>query len=482
MEGAHSFVDFRETAPGAATEDMFKGREKDSLLGGLAVAVPGELRGLHHLHKSYGRLPWNTIIRPSVEIADKGFLIGTFLSQQIKGSNAETGYMMKEPWASEFAPNGTLVSLGDILRRPRLAQTLRLIAKNGVQELYSSRGTLARELTQEVQRHGGNITPDDLRNYTVVERIPLEIQYRGYRIITTSAPSGGSVVLSALKVVEGYPDIGSASALNLSTHRFDEALRFAYGQRTELGDPLFVPSLAEYELSMINSSTANFVRDKIVDAHTLPVEAYNPKSLEVLPTPGTSHLVAADRYGMVVTLTSTINTRFGSQIMLPKSGIILNNQMNDFSIPNSTNYFGFQPSPNNFIRPGKRPQSSMSPVIVERRGTRKTGRCDFYAATGGAGGSRIISAVAQVLWYVLDRGLNLTEALEAPRLHDQLQPNLVEFEPGYSNGTVADMVSRQHNATRAPRQAAVQVVRRLGDRSFEAAADPVIEGSGGYVF
>jgi gamma-glutamyltranspeptidase/glutathione hydrolase len=185
--------------------------------------------------------------------------------------------------------------------------------------------------------------------------------------------------------IEGYKTIGQAATLNESTHLFDEATRFAYGQRSELGDPLFVPGLDQYEADMISETTASDVRAKINPLHTLNTSAYDPSGFESLNDHGTSAVVVSDASGMSISLTTTINTLFGSQVMIPETGVIMNNEMNDFSIPGVSNAFGYVPSPANYIRPGKRPLSSISPTIVEHsNGT-------LYYVVSSAGGSRIIT-------------------------------------------------------------------------------------------
>ena len=255
----------------------------------------------------------------------------------------------------------------------------------------------------------------------------------------------------------------------------DEAIRFGYGQRANLGDPLFVPNLDEYQEEMMNETTAERNRGKISDQHTLDIAAYDPDGLESLETPGTSHVVTADHTGMAITLTTTINTYFGSRLMIPESGIVMNNEMNDFSIPGVRNAFGYVPSPSNYVRPGKRPLSSITPVIAEfLDGT-------LYYVIGAAGGSRIITSTIQNLINVLDRNLTVPEALAQPRLHDQLIPNEVAFEWAYDNSTVEFMKGRGHNVTWvAPGSSSAQGLRRMPNGTFEAAGEPRQKNSGGF--
>ncbi|KZF26975.1 gamma-glutamyltransferase [Xylona heveae TC161] len=473
--GDYEFIDFRETAPAAAFENMYKNNTDASIYGGLASGVPGELRGLAHLHDKYGLLPWPMVVKPSVNVARQGFPVTADLVKQMKSAVAgQDNFLVNDPnWAIDFAPNGKLLGIGDTLTRKRYANTLEAIAEEGVDAFYH--GPIAESMIRAVQAANGTMTLEDLRNYTVALRKPAHIDYHGYKLTGCSAPSGGTVALSALKIIEGYDGMGEASMLNLSTHRLDEAIRFAYGERANLGDPYFVPGMQEYEDQMLNASTAAEIRDKISDFHTLNVSAYNPLGLESLETPGTSHIVTADGSGMAITLTTTINLLFGSQVLVPETGIIMNNEMNDFSIPGTSNAFGYIPSEANYIRPGKRPLSSISPVIAEKPdGT-------LYYVIGAAGGSRIITSTIQNLWHVLDQNMTVPEALAQPRLHDQLMPNQVTFEYSYNNETVSFMKSRGHNVTWvAPGQSAAQGIRRLSNGTFEAAGEPRQVSSGGF--
>jgi gamma-glutamyltranspeptidase/glutathione hydrolase len=375
--------------------------------------------------------------------------------------------------AIDFAPNGTLLGLGDTITRRRYADTLEAIANRGPDAFYT--GPIAQTIIKTLQSNGGTMTMQDLKDYNVAIRPPQNITYRNYTIHSTGAPSSGTVALSAMKIIEGYKDIGQAATINESTFLFDEALRFAYGQRSQLGDPLFVKNLDLYQAEMLSNATVSAVRAKINPLHTLNVSDYDPSGFESLVTPGTSAVVTSDVTGLSIALTTTINLLFGSHLMVPETGIILNNEMNDFSIPGSSNAFGYIPSPANFIRPGKRPLSSITPAIVEHaNGT-------LYFVASAAGGSRIITAVLQNLWHVLDQNMTAPQAIAQPRLHDQLVPNQVSFEYAYDNATTASMASRGLNVTWvAPGQSSAQTIRKLGNGTFEAAGEPRQKNSGGY--
>ncbi|KAF7170761.1 hypothetical protein CNMCM5623_003301 [Aspergillus felis] len=473
--GSFEFIDFRETAPAAAFEEMFNNSTNASTIGGLASGVPGELRGLEHLHKKYGSLPWSALVQPAVRTAREGFPVGRDLVKYMKSAVGDgNDFLVENPtWALDFAPNGTRVGLGDVMTRRRYADTLETIANKGPDAFYS--GPIAETMINALQAANGTMTLEDLRNYTVAIGNVSQIDYRGYQITSTTAPSSGTVALSILKILSTYDDLFAPGNVNLSTHRLDEAIRFGYGERTKLGDPLFVAGLDEYQEDMLKQSTIDDIRRKISDHHTQNVSAYDPKGIESLNDPGTSHVVAADHTGLAISLVTTINTLFGSQVMVPETGIIMNNEMDDFSIPGKSNSFGYIPSKANYIRPGKRPLSSITPAIVTRPG----GSLFFLA--GSAGGSRIITATVQNIIRVIDQGLSAAQALAQPRLHDQLIPNQVSFEYTYDNSTVDFMKSLGHNVTWvAPGQSTAQAIRVLPNGTFDAAGEPRQLDSGGF--
>ena len=436
--------------------------------------VPGELRGLEHLHKKYGSLPWKQLVLPAVKVARYGFRVTEDLVRYMNSVTPNGDFLTDDPtWAIDFAPNGYRVKLNETITRKRYADTLEIIENKGPDAFYT--GAIAKATIATLTKANGTMTLEDLKNYTVAIRKPSEINYRGYKLTGTSAPSGGIVALSTLNIVNGYEDFGDPAAINLTTHRLDEAMRFAYGQRSELGDPLYVDGLDEFQAAILSNETATEIRSKISDFRTLNVSAYDPNGFESLPTPGTSHIVAADKSGLAISVTTTINLLFGSQLMVPSTGIIMNDEMNDFSIPGSSNAFGYIPSPANFIRPGKRPLSSISPIIAETPDGKP------YFVIGSAGGSRIITATIQNIHHVIDQDMTAPEALAQPRLHDQLSPNQVSFEYAYDNSTVAFLASLGHNVTWvAPGQSTAQGLRILPNGTFEAAGEPRQLNSGGF--
>ncbi|KAH6685046.1 gamma-glutamyltranspeptidase [Plectosphaerella plurivora] len=471
QEGDYEFVDFRETAPAAAYEDMYVDDPDQSLYGGLASGVPGEARGLEYVHKKYGQLSWKDVLAPAIKLARFGWEV----NEDLVSYMGRYQFLTDDPtWAIDFAPHGTRLGLGDTITRKRYANTLETIADEGADAFYD--GAIANATVAALQKLNGTMTLEDLQNYKIAHRPTAQIDYRGYKLTSATAPSGGIVVLSALNAVEGYEGFDDPEELNITTHRLDQATRFAYGQRSSLGDPLFVDDdLVTYQERMISAELGAEVRSKISDTRVFNTSYYDPSGLESLETPGTSHIVAADASGLAVSLTTTINLIFGSQVMVPETGVIMNNEMNDFSIPGVTNAFGYLPSPSNFIRPGKRPLSSMSPTIVE------TAEGVPYLLIGAAGGSRIITSTIQNIHNVIDRGDGVAKALARPRWHDQLTPNQITFEWPYDNSTTAFLAGLGHNTVFVrPGQSSAQGVLRLRNGTFEAAGEPRQLNSGGF--
>lgn len=435
---------------------------------------------MQYLHENYGTLSWAEVMAPAIKVAREGWTVNEDLVRYMASANASAqipNFLSEVPtWAIDFAPNGTLLQLGDTITRKRYGDTLQKIADNGPDEFYT--GVMAEAMISALEAENGTMTMDDLANYSAIVAPALNITYRDkFNLFASDAPSSGAVALSVLKILEGYDDFYTSDGLvNLSTHRLDEAIRFGYGARADLGDPAFVANLTRYQDEMISEAYARETRSLISDFQTFNTSHYDPSGLESLETPGTSHIVTADASGMAITLTTTVNLLFGSNLMVPETGVIMNNEMNDFSIPGSSNAFGYVPSPANYVRPGKRPLSSITPILVEHASNNS-----LYFVIGAAGGSRIITSTIQNIIHVLDEAMTAPEALAQPRLHDQLMPNQVSFEYSYDNSTVAFMKQLGHNVTWvAPGQSAAQGIRVLSNGTFEAAGEPRQLNSGGY--
>ncbi|PHH71281.1 hypothetical protein CDD82_6606 [Ophiocordyceps australis] len=468
--GTYESVDFRETAPAAAFESMFEDNVEASKVGGLASGVPGELRGLDYLHRKYGKLPWVQVFQPIIKLARAGFVVTEELARFMDAQ--KTPFLTDDPaWAVDFAPQGKRVQKADIMTRKRYANTLEDIANYGVDVFYT--GAMAKATVAAVQARNGIMTMADLANYTVKHREAVHVEYRGHKLTSCNTPASGVVALSALNIVSGYEPLDNMGAL--STHRLDEAFKFAFGQRVNLGDPDFVAGMDEYTAKMISPQTGASLRSRISNATTHEPDWYDSERLEVPEMAGTSFIATADASGMAIALTTSLNLGFGSRVMVPETGIVMNSQMNDFGIPGSSDAYGYKASAANLVGPGKRPLSSISPVIGET----PDGRLSF--SVGGAGGSRIITATAQAIVHLIDQQMSMLEALKQPRLHDQLIPSVVTFEDGFDNKTVDFMRRLHHNVSWvAPGQSSVQGVRQLPNGTFEAAGEPRQASSGGF--
>ncbi|KAL8960027.1 MAG: hypothetical protein Q9183_005534, partial [Haloplaca sp. 2 TL-2023] len=289
--GQYESIDFRETAPAAADVNMFKDNVDGSLHSGLASGVPGQLRGLEYVHSKYGKLPWKDIVLPAVDIARNGFRVSADLVKAMgiptahdrrrdAGLKIDHRFLTEDPtWATDFAPNGTRLDLGDIMTRKRYANTLEEIAHKGADALHT--GKIASETVKTVREEGGIMTIEDLKDYTVASRSPLEIDFHGHRVLACGVPASGAAVLSILKTVEGYTNFGKPETVNLSTHRLVEAMRFGYGKRASFGDSDYLDQFQQFEASILTDTYAASIRDRILDNHTQPVSAYDPNGFEI---------------------------------------------------------------------------------------------------------------------------------------------------------------------------------------------------------
>ncbi|KAJ2776581.1 hypothetical protein H4R18_005602 [Coemansia javaensis] len=452
-------IDFREEAGAAATQDMFVGDIARARIGGLAVGVPGEIAGLHSAHRRFGRLPWRRLFAPAIALARDGFALSPVVHRNLV---AIESHVLAAPGFNTTYTDGRghLLRPGDTVRRPALAASLAEIARDGPRAFYA--GRIARSLVAAVRADGGILTADDFARYAPVDREPLESYYHGRRVLTGAPPTSGSVLLNMLNVVEGF-SLAAEGPTALSYHRIVEAMKFGAAQRTLLGDPSFV-DLAANVSRQISKPFASAIRANISDSRTFALDHYDPE-YDILNNHGTTHLSVLDEDGMAVSLTSTINLEFGSRIMDPATGIILNDEMDDFSTTNEKNGFGLRPSPNNKIVPRKRPLSSTSATIVET-----DGQVDLVL--GGSGGSRILTAVLQVIINALDFGMPLDQAVDAPRLHHQLIPETLAVDPLFSPAIAHALAERGHAiAPLNHGSSVVQAVRRLPSGLLHAVSD-----------
>ncbi|SCV69782.1 BQ2448_1176 [Microbotryum intermedium] len=478
-------IDFRETAPSGSSATMFSPRPDDpsfdaaraSKIGGLAVGVPGELRGLEAAYERCGGgVSWERLFAPSVELARKS-KVGRELARRLNaapfgGASMSAWMLEEEGWRELFAPDGELLKEGEILRRVAYADTLETIGRQGASVFYE--GEFAESMIATVQAAGGILTLDDLRSYSAIVLPARQETYRNRTYYTGHYPSGGPIITHLLNVLEGFPSFVDEGRTGLSTHRFVEALKFAFGARTEVGDPAYIKN--SHRLSEIPTREyADRVRANITDERTHTLEYYHPH-FDIKEDHGTTHLSTVDRWGSSVSLTSTVNLIFGSRVMDKKTGVILNDEMDDFATPGIQDAFGLrhQPcrfdrtaSPFNYPAPGKRPLSSTAPMIMDST------EGEVWLSLGGSGGSRIFGAVAQVLLN-LDFGYDLGNAVEQSRVHDQLSPAYVSIESGFRDDLIDALKGRGHNTTVFDVNlgiAEVQAVMRDSSGRFFATSD-----------
>ncbi|UZJ53246.1 hypothetical protein CBS101457_002566 [Exobasidium rhododendri] len=428
-------IDFRETAPAASHEDMFLKDAMLSRIGGLSVGVPAELLGLEEAYKRWGRLPWARLVEPSIRLAE-GTIVARELDRRLKVFGS---FMINDAdWAPIFInqDTGALLQHGDTIRRPGYAGLLRAIARNGSKAFYE--GEYAASMIDKIQSKGGIMTLGDLQSYKVRVSDAIEGQWKGRRVFTTPAPTSGPVLLSVLNILSGFKHWTRDGPLSgLSAHRIIEALKFGSAQRTRIGDPSFMNITSLRAISKISTmKEADYLRSKLDDEHTHDLDYYEPL-FDIRKSHGTMHLSTLDESGMAVALTSTVNLIFGSQVMDPVSGVIFNDEMDDSSTPGAPNAFGLYPSPYNYPEPGKRPLSSTAPTIIEHSDG------SIYMTIGGSGGSRIYGSIVQVLLNT-DWGMDISEAIERPRIHHQLLPTSVSAETTTDDHLIDALRDRGH--------------------------------------
>jgi gamma-glutamyltranspeptidase/glutathione hydrolase len=461
-------LDYREVAPAAATPDMFvrDGRAVPELsqFGGLAVAVPGEVAGLSLVLRRFGTLPLATTLEPAIRYARDGFVIEPHLATEI--ARNQNAFRADPHLARTFLrADGSPLDAGDTLRRPELAHTLERLAHDGPEPFY--RGDIATVIAASTQRSGGILTERDLATYRPRWRRPLVGQWHHDAIHTMPPPSsGGGVLLEVLGMLrhDDLPALGQESATYL--HLLAEAMGHGFADRARFyGDPDQVRVPLGFLLSPPNTAA---LRRRISAAHTGAPDTYGSEvgaAARAATDHGTSHLSVMDAHGNAVACTTTINTSFGSRVVAGDTGIILNNEMDDFSAqPGAPNAFGLVGTTANAIAPGKRPLSSMSPTIVVRHNVPTL-------ALGGSGGPLIITGTLQVLLNVLAYNFDATTAVAAPRIHHQWSPPVLAVEPGVAAGAGSALARVGHAVKEVPAMGAIQAVRRTAG-VFEGASDP----------
>ncbi|GKV11832.1 hypothetical protein SLEP1_g23051 [Rubroshorea leprosula] len=413
--------DMRETAPSAASQDMYENDLKAKYKGALSMGVPGEIAGLHQAWLKHGRLAWRTLFEPAVKLARDGFVVAPYLGKNI--ARSEKAILNDAGLRQVFAPNGKLLHAGDTCYNLELAKSLEAIAEEGPVAFYN--GTVGEKLVQDVREAGGILTMEDLRNYKVEVMDAMAANVMGYTIYGMPPPSSGTVGFSlVLNILDSY---GSSDATkgNLGLHRVIEAVKHMFAIRMNLGDLDFV-DVKEYISEMLSSSYAKEIQQKILDNTTFPSDYYMYRWSQ-LRDHGTSHFCIVDADRNAVSMTTTVNYGFGAGVLSPSTGIVLNDEMGDFSSPTEISPDRLPPAPANFIQPNKRPLSSMTPLIITKDN-------QVAGAIGGSGGISIIPAVIQVFLNHFILGMEPLAAVQSPRVYHMLIPNVVLYE----NWTVID--------------------------------------------
>ncbi|MEM9314941.1 MAG: gamma-glutamyltransferase, partial [Pseudomonadota bacterium] len=470
-------LDFRETAPAAARQDLFFDDagavvpDETYRFSHRSSAVPGSVAGLAHLVENYGTMSLAEVLEPAIRLARDGIVVTHDLasdlarSQRLKNNPASLRKFYK--------PDGSNYEVGEVFKQPDLAWTLSEIAENGIDAFY--RGSVAEKIAADMQAHNGLITLEDLDSYRVVEREPVRGSYRGYDVAAMPAPSsGGTHVVQMLNILENFPlaSMGPESADAL--HVMAEAMKFSYADRSKyLGDPDFVQIPTQ---ALVSKDYAKSLASRVSMERALPSNSIAPGDLRAYvgavvgdaESDETTHFSVVDSQGNMVGTTYTLMYSFGSGVVIEGTGILMNNNMGNFTLrADIPDAFGLMGSENNLIRPGRRPVSSMSPVMVSRDGKP-------LLMTGSPGGSRIISTNMQMVLNVLEFGMNIADAAAAPRIHHQWRPDVLRIESGISPDTVSLLGQRGHNieaGERSPGMGSLQTVM-WKDGLFFGYSDP----------
>ncbi|EAO9545666.1 gamma-glutamyltransferase [Salmonella enterica] len=466
-DGATTAIDFREMAPAGATRDMFLDEQgnpdsKKSLTSPLASGTPGTVAGLSLALEKYGSLPLNSVVRPAIKLAQEGFIVNDALADDLKTYGSEV-LPHHENSKAIFWKDGEPLKKGDKLVQQDLANSLTMIAENGPDAFY--KGDIARQIAQQMQQNGGLITTDDLAAYQAVERTPVSGEYRGYQIFSMPPPSSGGIhIVQILNILENFDmnkyGFGSADAIQIMA----EAEKYAYADRSEyLGDPDFVNVPWQ---ALTSKTYAKSIAGQIDINKAKPSSEIRPGKLAPYESDQTTHFSVVDKDGNAVAVTYTLNTTFGTGIVAGNTGILLNNQMDDFSAkPGVPNVYGLVGGEANAVGPKKRPLSSMSPTIVVKDG--KT-----WLVTGSPGGSRIITTVLQMVVNTIDFGMNVAEATNAPRFHHQWLPDELRVEKGFSPDTLKLLEQKGQKVALKEAMGSTQSIMVGPDGELYGASDP----------
>jgi gamma-glutamyltranspeptidase / glutathione hydrolase len=482
-------LDFREKAPLKASKNMYldssgKVIKNASIEGYLSVAVPGTVAGLYKIHQEYGQLSWSELLKPAINSAGKGFVVSEKLAQDLEKKKT---LIVKYPATQKiFTKNGELYQGGDLLKQTDLGQTLKEIAANP-QSFYT--GKIAQTIVNDMSKNGGLITLEDLKKYQPKYRDPVCGDYKQYQVCSMPPPSSGGVhLIQMLNMIKNDDLTGKGWHDPDTLHLMIETMRTVYADRSEyLGDPdfnhvpvkaLINPEYAQYRRAEIDTNKARKSSDvkpatpEIINKFggNLPENKSDHKN-QIKESNDTSHLTVIDQERNTVTLTFTINYALGSGVVVPGTGIVLNDEMDDFSVaPGVPNIFGLIGGEKNAIAPNKIPLSSMTPTIITEKGQLKM-------ALGAPGGSTIITTVWQIILNVLEHQMNASAAISAPRIHHQWIPEQINIEPfGLDVETIRELTKKGHKIEqRSPWGNGNLIVVRK-DGKLEGGADPRGDG------
>ena len=441
-QGKTVALDYREKAPSSASRDMYLDSDGNAVSDlsryhGLAVGVLGTVAGLLKALEDHGTMSRGQVMAPAIALAENGIEVTAGLSESLEALSDRL-----QKWQSTkkifFKPDGSAYQPGELLRQPELAKSLKLIAAKGADGFY--KGETARKLVKAVNEAGGNMSLQDLANYKAIARVPVKGDYRGYEIVSMPPPSSGGIhIVQILNILEGYPlkDYGQNSAQTI--HLMSEAMQLAYADRAEyLGDSDFIDVPAS---GLTSQAYADKLRSLINPNKATPaatIKANNPLPYE---SDQTTHFSIVDKDGNAVANTYTLNFSYGTGLVAEGTGILLNNEMDDFSAkPGVPNGYGLIGGDANAVEANKRPLSSMSPTLVFKDSKP-------YIVTGSPGGSRIITTVTQVISNVIDHDMNIAEATHAPRIHDQWLPDEIRIEKALNVDTIKKLESMGHKVS-----------------------------------
>lgn len=432
-------IDYREMAPSKAKKDIFLDENGDAVAKlsrehGLAVGVPGTVMGMSLALEKYGTMTMAQVTAPAIKMAQEGISVSPDLAVSLAGLKRRMSQ-----WPSTAAifykADGSDYQVNDMLKQPELAHSLQLIAEKGTKGFYE--GETAEKLVKAVQEAGGIMTLEDLKHYKAVEREPVRGQYRGYEVVSMPPPSSGGVhIIEMLNVLQQFPidEFGHNTAQTI--HVMAEAMKHAYADRSEyLGDPDFYTVPVK---QLTDKHYAQKIASQIALNKTTPSSEIKPGNLAPYESDQTTHFSVVDKWGNAVSNTYTLNFSYGSGLVAKGTGILLNNEMDDFSAkPGTPNGYGLVGGDANAVEGNKRPLSSMSPTIVMKDGKP-------FLVTGSPGGSRIITTTLQIIMNVIDHGLNIAEASNAARVHHQWLPDELRVETSLNRDTISLLEAKGH--------------------------------------